>query len=88
MSPHDHLLLPQLLGHVLGAAAGHVDPGLGEECAGAEHKEDVEECVNGVGDEGAQALRRRQVITESCNIRKSLSQKIFFRKIQRSASYL
>jgi hypothetical protein len=36
-----HLLLPELLGHVLGRAAGHVNPGLGEEGAGPEQKKKI-----------------------------------------------
>ena len=43
-----HLLVPRLLGHVLGAGAGHVDRGLAEEDAGAEHEGDVEDGVDQV----------------------------------------
>jgi len=45
---HDHLLLLQLLGHVLGTRAGHVDPGLGEEGARSQHEDDVDDSVEGV----------------------------------------
>ena len=48
MASDHHLLLTQLLGHVLGAVAGHVDPGLAEKGAGAEHEGDVEYGVNQV----------------------------------------
>jgi len=64
VSTHDHLLFPELLGHVLGGAAGHVDPRLGEERAGAEHEEDVEDGVYGIGQHRAQRFRRRQVVTQ------------------------
>ena len=43
-----HLLVPRLLGHVLGAGAGHVDRGLAEEDAGAEYEGDVEYGVDQV----------------------------------------
>ena len=59
MSAHDHLLLPELLGNVLGRAAGHIDPGLGEEGAGTEHEEDVEERVDGIRQHRTQRLRWR-----------------------------
>ena len=36
MASHHHLLLTQLLGHVLGAVARHIDPGLAEEDGGGE----------------------------------------------------
>ena len=63
-APHHHLLLPQLLGHVLGAGAGHVDPGLVEEGAGAEHERDVEDGVDRVRQHRPQGLVRRQVAAE------------------------
>lgn len=44
---------PELLGDVLGAAAGHVDPGLGEEgAAGEEEGERGEEQDDRQGDDG------------------------------------
>ena len=41
-------MVPRLLGHVLGAGAGHVDRGLAEEDAGAEYEGDVEYGVDQV----------------------------------------
>ena len=38
MSAHHHLLFAQLFGHVLGRAAGHIDPRLGEEGARPERQ--------------------------------------------------
>ena len=67
MASHHHLLLTQLLGHVLGAVAGHVDPGLAEEGEGAEHEGDVEDGVDWVRQHQAQRLRQRQVVAETAN---------------------
>ena len=53
-------MVPRLLGHVLGAEAGHVDPGLGEEDAGAEYEGEVEDGVDQVHQHRAQRLGRRQ----------------------------
>ena len=67
MASHHHLLLTQLLGHVLGAGAGHVDPGLAEEGEGAEHEGDVEDGVDWVRQHQAQRLWQRQVVAETAN---------------------
>ena len=64
MASHHHLLLTQLLGHVLGAGAGHVDPGLAEEDAGAEYEGEVEDGVDQVHQHRAQRLGMRKVVVE------------------------
>eukprot|EP00976_Prorocentrum_cordatum_P082543 1184852-Prorocentrum_minimum.AAC.2 len=45
---HEHLLLLELLGDVLGGGAGHLDPRLGEERARREHEGQVEDGVQRV----------------------------------------
>ena len=57
-------MVPRLLGHVLGAEAGHVDPGLGEEDAGAEYEGEVEDGVDQVHQHRAQLLGMRKVVVE------------------------
>ena len=65
MSGHSHLLFPELLGNILGRTARHIYPGLAEEGAAAEHEGDVEDGVDGVGEDGAEGLWRREVVAES-----------------------
>ena len=50
--------------YVLGAGARHVNPGLAEERAGAEHEDDVEHGVYGVLPHVAQGLWGRQVVAQ------------------------
>ncbi len=64
---HDHLLLLQLLGHVLGTRAGHVDPGLGEEGARSQHEDDVDDSVEGVLQHRVEVLRRREVVAQAAD---------------------
>ena len=65
VSSHNHLLFPQLLGNILGTAARHINPGLGEKCAGSQHEENVEESVDGVGKDGGEGLRRREIVAQA-----------------------
>ena len=59
------LLFSELLGDILGRAAGHVNPGLAEEGATTEHEADVKDGVDWVGQDGAKRLRRREIVTET-----------------------
>uniref|UniRef100_A0A182F0P3 Uncharacterized protein n=1 Tax=Anopheles albimanus TaxID=7167 RepID=A0A182F0P3_ANOAL len=65
VAPHHHLLFLQLLGHVLGRAARHVDPRLGEERARSKHKDDVEDGMDRVGYDVTERFRWRQVVAET-----------------------
>ena len=65
MSSHDHLLFSQLLGNILGTAAGHINPGLGEKCARSQHEENVEESVDGIGQDGGEGLRRGEIVAQT-----------------------
>jgi hypothetical protein len=49
--------ITKLFPYILGAGSGDVDPGLGEESAGAEHKDDVEHSVDGIFHYVTQRLR-------------------------------
>ena len=60
-----YLLFSELLGHILGGAARHVDPCLGEEGAGSQHEGDVEEGVDGVRQHRRQRLGGREVVAET-----------------------
>ena len=44
----EHLLLAQLLSDIVGRGAGHLDPGLGEQRARAQHEDHVERRVQRV----------------------------------------
>lgn len=48
MTSNDHLLVLELLGNFLGARAGNVNPGLGEDGAGRDDEDDVKHGVQGV----------------------------------------
>ena len=65
VAAHDHLLLLELLGDVLGARAAHVYPRLGEEGARAEHEDDVEHGVDGIVDHRLEVLRRREIVAQA-----------------------
>lgn len=56
MTTHDHLLLLELLGNILGRRSGHIDPGLGEECARSEHEDDVDDAVDWVFEDVSKRL--------------------------------
>lgn len=62
VSTHDHLLFLQLFGYVFGARSADIDPGFGEECAGAEHEHDVDEAVDGVFQDVRERLWRREIV--------------------------
>ena len=51
--------------YILGAGARHFDPGLGEEGAGSQHEDDVENSVDGVLQDVRERLRRREVVAQT-----------------------
>lgn len=65
MSTHDHLLLLELLGNILGGRSGHIDPGLGEESARSEHEDDVDDAVDRVLEDVSERLWWREIIANS-----------------------
>ena len=62
---HDHLGIPELLGNITGGGAGHLDPGLGEEGAGGEDKDEVKDGVEGVVDDLSQRGGRADVVGDA-----------------------
>mmetsp|Transcript_97284 Transcript_97284/g.197633 ORF Transcript_97284/g.197633 Transcript_97284/m.197633 type:complete len:291 (-) Transcript_97284:677-1549(-) len=62
---HHHVLIPELLGDVARRGARDVDPGFREEGAGDEHEGHVEQCVDGVGPNVREGVRRRHVIHDA-----------------------
>ena len=62
-----HLLFSQLFGHILGRAARHINPGLAEEGAGAEHEGDVEDRVDRVRQDTGKCVRGREVVAEAAD---------------------
>ena len=63
----DHVLVLELLGHVLGGGAGHLDPGLGEERAGAKDEHEVDDGVHGVVHDLAEGFGWGHVVREASN---------------------
>ena len=51
--------------HIFGAGAGDVDPGLGEDRAGPEHEDDVEDRMDRVLHHVLQGLRGGQVVAQT-----------------------
>lgn len=51
--------------YILGAWSRHLNPGLGEECAGSKHEEDVEDSMDGVLAHVSKCLRGRQVVAQT-----------------------
>eukprot|EP00963_Diacronema_lutheri_P014065 scaffold2858_cov659-Pavlova_lutheri.AAC.36 len=62
MTEHEHLLVSELLGHVLGRRARNLDPRLREQRASRKHKRDVDEGVEGVQCDVFQGGGRRDVV--------------------------
>ena len=60
-----YLLFSELLSNILGRATGYVNPGLAEEGAAAQHEGDVEDGVDGIGEDGAERLRRREIVAQT-----------------------
>mmetsp|Transcript_17052 Transcript_17052/g.29342 ORF Transcript_17052/g.29342 Transcript_17052/m.29342 type:complete len:323 (-) Transcript_17052:390-1358(-) len=65
MSLHDHLVVPQLLGHIPRARSGHLDPRLGEECAGREDEDEVEHGVEGIVNDLGEGGGRGDVVGDA-----------------------
>ena len=59
--------------HILGARARHIDPGLGEEGARAEHENDVGERMHWILVDRRQTLRRRQIVAEAASRIRSIA---------------
>ena len=62
---HDHLGIAELLGNIAGGGTGHLDPGLGEEGAGGEDENEVEDGVEGVVDDLSQRGGRADVVRDA-----------------------
>merc|ERR1712005_78540 len=67
MTLEDHLLVTQLLGHISGRGARHLNPRLGEEGTGDQHEGHVEEGMERVLPDRRNAGRRRRVVGKSTN---------------------
>mmetsp|Transcript_16032 Transcript_16032/g.53731 ORF Transcript_16032/g.53731 Transcript_16032/m.53731 type:complete len:352 (+) Transcript_16032:252-1307(+) len=67
MSHHHHLLVPELLRHVRGRGAGNMDPGPGEQSAGSEDEDDVEDGVKGIRENVREAVGRGYVVSETAD---------------------
>mmetsp|Transcript_34480 Transcript_34480/g.90737 ORF Transcript_34480/g.90737 Transcript_34480/m.90737 type:complete len:386 (+) Transcript_34480:534-1691(+) len=64
---HDHLLVAQLLGDILGRRARDLDPRLGEECARDEDEDQVDDGVDGVADDLGNRVGRREVVHQTAH---------------------
>lgn len=62
MTKHEHLLVAELLGHVLGRGARNLDPRLGKQGTRRQHKGDVDEGVEGIQRDVFQRGGRRDVV--------------------------
>ena len=65
MTRRKYLLFSELLSNILGRATGYVNPGLAEEGAAAQHEGDIEDGVDGIGEDGAECLRRREIVAQT-----------------------
>ena len=65
MALHHHLLVAQLLGHIFGRGAAHLNPGLGEDGAGGEDEDQVEDEVEGVGVDLGEGGGRGDVVRQA-----------------------
>lgn len=64
---HLHLLILQLLGDILGALTGHVDPGLAEEGTSSQDEGNVDHSVDGVSCNVSKTCGRGEVVHKSTN---------------------
>mmetsp|Transcript_22696 Transcript_22696/g.63031 ORF Transcript_22696/g.63031 Transcript_22696/m.63031 type:complete len:261 (-) Transcript_22696:871-1653(-) len=67
VTPEEHLLLFQLLGNIVRRGARHLDPDLGEEGAGGEHEDNVENTVQGVCHSLSDGAWRRHVVDQAAD---------------------
>lgn len=65
MTSHDKPLVLELLGYITGAGARNLNPCLGEESAGTEHVDDVDNGVDGVEESVLEVERGRHVVDET-----------------------
>mmetsp|Transcript_81 Transcript_81/g.192 ORF Transcript_81/g.192 Transcript_81/m.192 type:complete len:411 (-) Transcript_81:116-1348(-) len=65
MSLHDHLIVPELLGHVPRTGARDFDPRLGEEGAGRENEDQIKHRVKGVVNDLGEGSGRRDVVGDA-----------------------
>ena len=67
MSSNDHLLFTELTGNITSRRTRNLDPSLGEEGTGTQHKGQVEESVERIREQLSNSGRRRDVISKSTN---------------------
>ena len=67
MTLHDHLLVSQLLSHILGRGAGHLDPCLGEQSACRQDERQIEDGMERIGQDLVEVRRRRHVVGQPAN---------------------
>lgn len=60
-------LVLELAGDVLGRRAGNLDPGLGEEGASSEDKDEVDDGVDGVSEGIEKVAGRRDIVSKASN---------------------
>ena len=65
MASHDETLILELLGHISGAGAGNLNPGLGEDGTGGQHVDDVNNGVDGVNESIGEVQWGRHVVDET-----------------------
>lgn len=65
MTGHDKTLVLELLGNIAGARARNLNPSLGEESAGTEHVDNVDDGVDGVEQSLLEVHGRRHVVDET-----------------------
>ena len=58
---------PEVPTYILSRGSRHIDPGLGEEGAWAEHEGDVQDGVDGVLQDVSEGLRGREVVAETAD---------------------
>lgn len=65
MTGHDQALVLELLSNVTRSGAGNLNPGLGEESTGNEHKGNVDSGVNGVQESFLEVERRGHIVSDT-----------------------
>jgi len=67
VSLHDHLLVAELLGDIIGRRARNLNPGLGEKSAGREDESQVKDGVERIVENLSNRLRGRYVVSKTAN---------------------
>jgi len=62
---HDHTLIPELFGHIFGRRTRDFNPRLGEEGTGRQDKREIEQRMNGIGQDFRQRGGRRHIIRQN-----------------------